>query len=144
MGTGWPSADALGTMTRIANPMTLAAAVLCLSAAAPAAASADSLVYAKDGNVFVSAADGSAAKQLTTDGGYESPSQADDGTVVAGRRTQVDGRNPRHLHRMNRDGKLLNPPVETVDAQNSFYIGPLDPKVSPDGRYVAYHYLYTG
>ena len=122
----------------------LAVAAACAAAAVPATAAADSLVYVKDGNVFLSAADGSAAKQVTSDGGYESPSQADDGTVVAARRTQENGRNPRRLHRMDRDGKLLNPPVETVDADNSFYIGPLQPKVSPDGRYVAYHYLYTG
>lgn len=122
----------------------LAAAAVCAAAAVPAVAAADSLVYVKDGNVFVSAADGSAAKQLTTDGGYESPSQADDGTVVAGRRTEEKGRHPRRLHRMDRGGKLLNPPVETVAVDNSFYIGPLDPKVSPDGKYVAYHYFYTG
>lgn len=123
----------------------LAAAAVCAAAAVPAVAAADSLVYVKDGNVFVSAADGSAAKQLTTDGGYESPSQADDGTVVAARQTEeAESRRPRRLHRMDRDGKLLNPPVETVPVDNRFYIGPLQPKVSPDGRYVAYHYLYTG
>ena len=122
----------------------LAVAAACAVAAVPATAAADSLVYVKDGNVFVAAADGSDAQQVTTDGGYESPSQADDGTIVAARRTEENGRTPRRLHRMDRSGELLNPPVETVDAENSFYIGPLQPKVSPDGRYVAYHYLYTG
>ena len=120
------------------------AGALCAAAATPALAAADSLVYIKDGNVVLTGSDGSAAKALTTDGGYQSPSQADDGTVVAARQTAVNGRNPRHLHRMNRDGALLNPPVETVDAENSYYVGPLQPKVSPDGRYVAYHYFYTG
>jgi hypothetical protein len=115
----------------------LAAAALCAAAAVPAVAAADSLVYVKDGNVFLSAADGSAARQVTTDGGYESPSQADDGTIVAGRRTEENGRTPRRLHRMDRDGRALNAPVETVAVDNSFYIGPLEPKVSPDGRYVA-------
>ena len=120
-----------------------AALLAALATAAPAAADG-SLTYVKDGNVFVSAPDGSAAKQLTTDGGYESPSQADDGTIVAARQTQENGRTPRRLHRMNRSGELLNPPVETVAVDNSYYIGPLQPKVSPDGRYVAYHYFYTG
>jgi hypothetical protein len=101
----------------------LAAAAVCAAAAVPAVAAADSLVYVKDGNVFLSAADGSAAKQVTTDGGYESPSQADDGTIVAGRRTEENGRTPRRLHRVDREGKLLNPPVETVAVDNSFYIG---------------------
>lgn len=127
---------------RFTTPLCLA--VLAAGVAAAPAAADGSLTYVKDGNVFVSAPDGSAAKQLTTDGGYESPSQADDGTVVAARQTQEGGRTPRRLHRMDRDGQLLNPPVVTVPVDNSYYIGPLEPKVSPDGRYVAYHYFYTG
>ena len=122
----------------------LAALATLAAAAVPAAAAADSLVYVKDGNVHVSAADGSAARQVTTDGGYESPSQADDGTVVAARQTREGDRTPRRLHRMDRDGRLLNAPVVTVPVDNSYYIAPLQPKVSPDGRYVAYHYFYTG
>ena len=127
---------------RFTTPLCLAL-VACGVAAGPAAADG-SLTFVKDGNVFVSAPDGSAAKQLTTDGGYESPSQADDGTVVAARQTQENGRTPRRLHRFDRDGRLLNPPTVTVPVDNSYYIGPLQPKVSPDGRYVAYHYFYTG
>ncbi|HEX8206019.1 MAG TPA: hypothetical protein VF587_08180, partial [Solirubrobacteraceae bacterium] len=123
---------------------TLCLAVLGAGVAAAPAAADGSLSFVKDGNVFVSAPDGSGAKQLTTDGGYESPSQADDGTVVAARQTQEGERTPRRLHRMDRDGQLLNPPVVTVPVDNSYYIGPLQPKVSPDGRYVAYHYFYTG
>ena len=127
------------------NKLSVAAAgALCALAVTPALASADSLVFIQDGNVVLSDANGSARRILTTDGGYQSPSQADDGTIVAARQTAVGGRNPRYLHRMNREGGLLNPPVETVDAENSYYVGPLQPKVSPDGRYVAYHYFYTG
>ncbi len=127
----------------VARRAASAALLAALAAAAPAAADG-SLTFVKDGNVYVAAPDGSGAQQVTTDGGYESPSQADDGTIVAARQTKVGERTPRHLHRMNRAGQLLNPPVETVDAENSFYIGPLQPKVSPDGKYVAYHYFYTG
>ena len=122
----------------------LPAAVLAAAAVAAPAAADGSLAFVKDGNVFVAAPDGSGARAITTDGGYQSPSQADDGTIVAARQTEENGRTPRRLHRMDRSGQLLNPPVETVDAENSFYIGPLQPKVSPDGRYVAYHYFYTG
>lgn len=114
------------------------------AAAAPASAADGSLGYVKDGNVHLASPDGSRAKQLTTDGGYAWPSQADDGTVVAVRQTEEGGRKPRRLHRMDRAGKALNAPVETVPVDNSFYIGPLAPKVSPDGRFVAYHYFYTG
>jgi hypothetical protein len=119
-------------------------ALAALAAAAPAAHADGSLTYAKDGNVFLSAPDGSGATQLTRDGGYAWPSQADDGTVVAVRQTEENGRKPRRLHRMDRSGTPLNPPVETVPVDNSFYIGPLAPKVSPDGALVAYHYFYTG
>jgi hypothetical protein len=127
---------------RFTTPLCLA--LLAAGVAAAPAAADGSLSYVKDGNVFVAAPDGSGAKQLTTDGGYESPSQADDGTVVAARQTKEGERTPRRLHRMDRDGQLLNPPVVTVPVDNSYYIGPLQPKVSPDGRYVAYHYFYTG
>ncbi|HWM09200.1 MAG TPA: hypothetical protein VNO82_07640, partial [Solirubrobacteraceae bacterium] len=62
----------------------LAAATLLLL---PAAAHADSIVFVKDGDVWVSAPDGSGQRALTRDGTadspYRSPSQADDGTVAA-------------------------------------------------------------
>lgn len=126
-------------------PTTLAL-LACLAAAGPAEAAdpGGSLAYAKGGEVFLSSPDGSGATQLTSGGGYAWPSQADDGTVVAVRQTQEGGRTPRRLHRMDRTGKALNAPVVTVPVDNSFYVGPLAPKVSPDGRLVAYHYFYTG
>lgn len=52
----------------------------------PAAASADSIVYASDGNLFLISPDGAKSYQLTRDGGYSSPSQADDGTIGAAAR----------------------------------------------------------
>lgn len=121
-----------------------AAALVCAAAAGPARAAGGSLTYAKAGDVYLSAPDGSHAERLTTDGGYTWPSQADDGTVVAVRQTEENGRTPRRLHRLGRDGTRLGAPVETVPVDNSYYIGPLAPKVSPDGRFVAYHYFYTG
>ena len=61
------------------------ALLLVLVAAAPAAA--DSLVYVKDSNVWSARPDGSEQRRLTTDGipqaPYSSPSQADDGSIVA-------------------------------------------------------------
>ncbi len=121
-----------------------ALAVLAAAAPAEAADPGGSIAYAKGGEVFLTAPDGSAATQLTSGGGFAWPSQADDGTVVAVRQTAENGRTPRRLHRMDRAGQPLNPPVETVDVENSFYVGPLAPKVSPDGRLVAYHYFYMG
>src|SRR5689334_21962565 len=95
----------------------------------PAVAAADSIVFIKDGNVWIAAPDGSKASQLTTDGGYESPSEADDGTIMAGRKMVVDGRNVRRIYRMDTRGKLLNAPVKTF-ADDAPYIGPLGPAIS--------------
>src|SRR6476659_8964621 len=76
---------------------------LCL-AIAPAAASADSLVFVKSGNVWLSQPDGSGAYQVTTDGTtsspYRSPSQADDGTIAAGHGDDIV--------RMTQNGTVLN------------------------------------
>ena len=119
------------------------AAFTAASAVLPAHAAASSLVYIKDGNVWLAAPDGTRQTQLTTDGGYESPSQANDGTVVAVRRTD-EGQPVRRIHRMNRAGVLLNPPVETVSPTNSNLVGPHGAEVSPDGRLVAYHYFNNG
>ena len=75
--------------------------LLTLALAAPAAA--DSIVFIKDANVWVAEPDGSAGRALTTDGipqlPYASPSQADDGTVLAARGTRI--------HKLDRHGRLL-------------------------------------
>src|SRR5688500_6963023 len=69
----------------------LVATSVSLISAAPAAA--DSLVYLKDGNVFLSQPDGSEEHEVTTDGTesvpYTSVSQADDGTIVVGHGTDI-------------------------------------------------------
>ena len=62
-------------------PMLAAALAAASFAAAPAAA--DSIVYAKDGNLFLTSPDGSKGSKLTADGGYSGPSQADTGIVGA-------------------------------------------------------------
>src|SRR5215213_5661011 len=60
-------------------------AMLALASAAPVAA--DSLVFIRDSNVWLSNPDGSGQYQVTLDGTatspYESPSQPDGGTVMA-------------------------------------------------------------
>ena len=102
-----------------------------------ATASASSIVYAKDGNVWLANPDGTGQYQVTLDGTpsdpYKWPSQADDGTIVAQRGTQSNAR----LHRMKQNGELLNPPIETA-APGS---GPIEPVVSPDGTKVAFYFL---
>src|SRR5205085_2224444 len=76
--------------------------------------------------------------QVTFDGQWATPSQADDGTILARNRTQ--------LVRFPRSGKVIgsvtalggatstNPAPADAD---QFY-GPWSPKISPDGRQIAY------
>ena len=98
-----------GTLRRV-KIATIAIALLATAIAA-APASADSIVYAKQGNLYLTSADGSKGYQLTFDGGYSSPSQAEDGTIGALRHKQ--------LVRMNRSGQLLNAPIEAMGSDGT-------------------------
>jgi WD40-like Beta Propeller Repeat len=114
----------------------LVVAGLCL-AAVPAAASADSLVYIKGGNVWLSKADGTGAYQVTADGTadspYRSPSQADDGTIAVSRYDEIV--------RMTQNGTVLNR-IDPDPLENSVSHPvdgpPLDVAISPDGKRIAY------
>jgi hypothetical protein len=117
------------------------AAVLAPLALAVPGASADSIAYIQGGDVWLASPDGAQQVRVTSGGGYESPSQADDGTIVAIRKTTEGDRTPRRLHRMDRHGQLLNPPTVTVPIDNSNYAGPFGATVSPDGQRVAYFYF---
>lgn len=104
-----------------------------------ASAQASSIVFVRGGNVWLSHPDGSGQFQVTLDGTsdnrYYSPSQANDGTIVAARGSK--------LYRMTQNGTLLNTPFETESP-----LGNIDhARVSPDGKVVAYAYTtvtYTG
>jgi hypothetical protein len=95
-----------------------------------ATAGADSIVYVKDGNVWLTSPDAAKQYQVTFDGGYASPSQADDGTIVALRGKQ--------FVRMNRSGQALNPPFDAIGTAGGDFYGPYEPRVSPDGQRIAY------
>jgi hypothetical protein len=104
--------------------------LLALGVAAPAAA--DSLVYVKDGNVFSARPDGSQQRQITRDGSpqdpYGSPSQADDGTILAVRGSR--------FYKFGRDGSSLGPPLDSLLTRKPAAIGavgPFDARISPDG-----------
>ena len=113
---------------RILLPLAAALALACAGVA-----SADSLVYIKDGNVWLSSPDASRSYQVTFDGGYSSPSQADDGTIAALRGGQ--------MVRMNRSGTQLNSPIDGMGSpstNNGNFYGPYEPRISPDGSKIAY------
>src|SRR3954453_12086499 len=114
-----------------------AAALLVLACGVPTA-SADSIAYIKDGNVFLATPDGSRQYHGTTAGGYSDVSQADDGTMIALKGVR--------LQRLARDGTVLadfdTPVSDTRPAPAKTFYGPFDPAISPDGTKVAYTYYY--
>jgi hypothetical protein len=109
--------------------------VVALALASVGVAAADSLVFIKGNNVWLANADGSHPRPVTHDGTsrypYESPSEADNGTIVAIRATATTRR---RIYRMRQDGRLLNPPVNTPAPGT----GAINAKVSPNGLLVAY------
>jgi hypothetical protein len=122
--------------TLLPKVVAAAAAAAALAALPTATASADSIVYAKQGNLFLTSPDGAKGYQLTFDGGYSSPSQADDGTIGALRNKQ--------LVRLDRRGRMLNDPINGMGSPgpgSSRNIGgPYEPRISPDGKRFAYYF----
>ena len=114
--------------------------LLAVSCAVPAAAAASSLVYTKDGDVWLGSPDGSVERPLTTGGGFESPSQADDGTVFAIERGEAGGVRFGLIHRISRKGQGLGT-VSCAPENSTTYTGPLGAEVSRDGSLVAFHYF---
>jgi hypothetical protein len=129
----------LGRMLRAMKARTvtfLAVAVACLIVAAPA--TADSISYIKDGNVWLSTADGARQFQVTQSGIYSYASQADDGTILA-----MTGQ---RLHRLSRSGQVLadfdTPVSDGTSTEGSYFSGPFEPEISPDGTKVVYEYAW--
>jgi hypothetical protein len=114
---------------------TALALLLCAVPAAPAS----SIAFVRDGDVWLSSPDGAQQYRVTTGGGWRSPSQADDGTLLAQR--------GRLFVRMDRSGQVLSTsegvggdtPTKPGTTQGFREVyGPYDPKLSPDGQTVAY------
>ena len=80
------SMNPLPLPSRIRRGMVAAGCAAAALALSPALASADSIVYVKDGNIWLASGSGGNQYQVTTDGTaqhpYRSPSQADDGTIA--------------------------------------------------------------
>jgi hypothetical protein len=136
-----PEGGAVRSIAAMSSPLlrllAAAAALVTLAVAAPAA-SADSIAYVKDGDVWLSTGDGSRQYRVTATGGYTDVSQADDGTMIA--------LNGVRLHRLDRRGHVLadfdTPVSDTRPAPAKTFYGPFDPAISPDGTKVAYTYYY--
>lgn len=110
-------------------------AVLACCLALPAGAQASTIVYTSDGDVFIADMTTGNVSAVTKDGSvadpYRSPSQADDGTIVAVRGEADEAR----LYRFDQAGNRLNAPFETAAPTT----GPMEAQVSPDGSTVAFH-----
>src|SRR5919199_1258437 len=119
----------------------LAAGTLALVAAAPAAA--DSIVYLKDGNVWIANPDGGGARQFTQAPAHWAwPSEADDGTVVV---AGGDGHGPygdagSDLYRFRGDGTPIGAPIPTPGTYYTLSCpttAPWSVRVSPDASKIA-------
>jgi hypothetical protein len=107
--------------------------VVALVLATAASAQAASIVYIKVGNVWLATPDGAQGYQVTFDGGWDSPSQADDGTIMAVKDGQT--------YRLSPSGQPLGPPVPTVfrGADPSTSHGPFGVRISPDSSKQTYY-----
>jgi PKD domain-containing protein len=109
-----------------------------------ATAAADSIVYVKDGNVWIAAPDGSAARPFTLSPQHWAwPSEADDGTVVA---AGGDGHGPygdaaSDLYRFSGDGNEIGDGIPTPGTYYTLdcpTTAPWSVRVSPDASKIAY------
>ena len=133
---------------RVTGLLIAALGSLALALLAPGAAGAASLVFVKDGNVWIAGADGSAARPVTAQANnWAWPSEADDGTIlVAGgaQRINPDGSDSdgsTELYRMDQQGRVVSGPVTTPGSNSTPACPTYAPqvvRVSPDGASVAY------
>ncbi len=114
--------------------MRLGLALLAVFLVAASPAAADSILFVRDGNVWISTPDGTTERALTAGGGFTSPSMADDGTIVALR--------GRMFVRLRPDGAAIGMPLDAIGGDWIVGGGPYDARVSPDGLTVAY--WFTG
>ncbi|MDQ8045712.1 MAG: hypothetical protein AAGC46_13250 [Solirubrobacteraceae bacterium] len=108
------------------------------SFAVAAPASADSIVYLKGGDVYLTTTDAARQFQVTSGGGYTAVSQADDGTILA---TTTAGK----FRRLDRMGTVLSEVGSIAGGSSAFsFKGPYDADISPNGAKLAYGYTYSG
>jgi hypothetical protein len=124
-----------------------AAVLLALAVAAPA--SAASVAYIDDHNVWLSSPDGARKVQLTTGGNADAswmfPSQGRDGKTVAVHRDTFEGGSKRPvLYLYGPDGRLVTANVMPVYAGTASAVYPLGLDMDWNSNAVAYGYQYCG
>jgi WD40-like Beta Propeller Repeat len=116
-------------------------AVLVALALWPSAASADTIVFRRDADVWAMAPDGTGQRAVTHgERRYEWPSMADDGTIVAPEATGW-------LHRLSAAGAAVGAPIPTaavVATDDTPAEPPTHVRVSPDGSRIAYDEAIDG
>jgi hypothetical protein len=121
---------------RLAGPLTAACCALAGTALARRTRVRRFDRPRQQGTLFLTSPDAAAGYQLMFDGGYSSPSQADNGTIGALHNGQ--------LVRLNRSGRPLNAPINAMGspgrASSANIGGPYEPRLSPDGTRFAYHF----
>ncbi len=116
-------------------------AVLVALALWPSVASADTIVFRRDANVWAMAPDGTGQRSVTHgERSYEWPSMADDGTILA---PDTAG----WLHRLTPAGAQLGAPLPTAAAvatEDAPAEAPTHVRISPDGSRIAYDEAIDG
>lgn len=119
-------------------------AAIGLAGAAPALADTGSIVFTRDGDLWLAQVDGSGQHQVTLDGAaepYLSASQADDGTIVSARGGAFDL--DADIVRMTQNGTVLSGPTNPLAGLSPpggvlRAIGPFAPRISPNGATIAF------
>jgi hypothetical protein len=133
-------------------PHLAVAAALLAAGALPAGARAESLVFTRAGNVWISHADGSGARAVTAKANnWAWPSTAADGTIfAAGGKSRVnpdgsDSDGSDTIYHLSQAGSQIGPAVGTPAGKSTPACptyAPTNLRVSPDGRRVAYDMFF--
>jgi hypothetical protein len=111
-------------------------ATFLLAVATPGSAAASSLVFIREGNVWLTSPDGATQYAITDSGDYAQPSQADDGTIAA---VQAPGA----FVRLDRTGEPIVPPFLAIGsaAESPLFEGPFASRISPDAAHIGYSFV---
>jgi hypothetical protein len=131
----------------------VAAVVMVLAVWVAPSANADSLVYMRGGEVWISHADGSDAKQVTGQANNWSwPTEDDAGNILVaggqgGVRAGVEDTPGSEIYRINQQGADLSSPQQTPGSMSTVgcvTYAPRSLRVAPDGHHYAYDSFFCG